>query len=305
MKEMQENQISTGARIGYFFLSLLPAVLCIILQVGALLVILLPVFVLRIFDGTIDNTSLDSMMAGYMGLVNSLTPVGVFLYHILGILVFGLWYRLSFNKPRPDIKESFQRMTGRSVLVSVVCGIAFCFFTNATVIIEAQIIPSVVDHYAEMAEAVGFGNNVLVLIATMALAPIGEELLCRGVILHFARKSLGRFWPANILQAILFSCIHANLVQGIYAFFIGLVLGWLVKRYRTIIPAMLMHFVINFSASTWASYVFSAVFGETMPSLVVGILLLAVSGGMILLMMYWDHDQQPKTIRTESDGDAS
>lgn len=41
--------------------------------------------------------------------------------------------------------------------------------------------------------------------------------------------------------------IHLNLVQGIYAFLLGMVLGAVVKRYGTLKASMYLHFVINFS----------------------------------------------------------
>ena len=51
----------------------------------------------------------------------------------------------------------------------------------------------------------------------------------------------------NIIQAFYFGMIHLNLVQGIYAFLLGIVLGAVVKRYGTLKASMYLHFVINFS----------------------------------------------------------
>jgi hypothetical protein len=38
------------------------------------------------------------------------------------------------------------------------------------------------------------------------------------------------FWVANILQAVLFGIYHMNPLQGIYAFFIGLFLGYVCHK---------------------------------------------------------------------------
>ena len=47
-----------------------------------------------------------------------------------------------------------------------------------------------------------------------------------------------------------------NWVQGTYAFIIGLILGYAVKKYNSIIPSMMIHFFVN----TVASYITAVLF---------------------------------------------
>ena len=74
-----------------------------------------------------------------------------------------------------------------------------------------------------------------------------------------------------------------NCVQGIYAFVIGLVLGWLVERYDTILPAMLLHCVVNLSSSTWIPILLEPV-PATLP---VGILLTVMPIMVVVLLLVW------------------
>lgn len=277
-----------AGKVGYFFLTMALAVLCVVMQIAAMFFILLPALVIQIANGSINVSDPDAYMSGYMELAQSCTGPGILLYHVLGLLLFGLWYKFSFKKPRPTIKGAIHNTTGKAVLLAVVCGAALCFFANATVVIENYLVPSIVESYMQMAEAAGMGVDVFTIVATVLLAPIGEEFLCRGLMLKYAKKSLGCFWAANILQAVLFGCIHANWVQGIYAFFIGLVLGWLVERYQTLLPAILLHFVVNFSSSTWVGSLFNAIYGEDMPPLAVGVIIAAAAGAVIVALMYWE-----------------
>ena len=70
----------------------------------------------------------------------------------------------------------------------------------------------------------------MLAVYTIILAPVGEELVFRGLTYRFARKALP-FWGANILQAALFGVMHLNLFQGLYAFFLGTV-SWMDLPYR-------------------------------------------------------------------------
>lgn len=84
-------------------------------------------------------------------------------------------------------------------------------------------------------------------IALGLLAPIVEEMVFRGAIL---RKLLEAFqgrraWIAIVLSALLFALAHGNIAQGIHAFIIGLVFGWMYMRTGSIIPGVVFHWVNN------------------------------------------------------------
>ena len=81
------------------------------------------------------------------------------------------------------------------------------------------------------------------------MAPIVEEILCRGIVFRLAKHVSVKFWVANVIQALLFGVLHANLVQGTYAFVFGLVLGYVYGKYERIWMCMLLHGVINFSSA--------------------------------------------------------
>lgn len=251
----QPKKMTVGERMGYFFLSLTPIAACIILQFICVFAVLVVALVAAMLMTPIDPTDMNAIMELYTEVALSSAPAGVLAYHVVGTLVFGLWYYLSFKRPRPRFTSSLRRLNGKNLLITVVCGVCLCFFANGTVCIESVVVPGIVEEYMEMAETAGLGSNVLAIIASIVLAPIGEEYVCRGLAMKYAKKCFGKFWIANLLQAFLFGLIHMNWVQGIYAFVIGLVLGWLTERYDTILPAILLHFVVNFSSSTWVPYV--------------------------------------------------
>lgn len=89
------------------------------------------------------------------------------------------------------------------------------------------------------------GLTVSMFFYSILLAPIGEELLFRGVTMHQAKRVFP-FWAANIMQALLFGLFHMNMIQGIYAFFLGMVLGYICEKGGSIYQSILFHMMFNF-----------------------------------------------------------
>ena len=79
------------------------------------------------------------------------------------------------------------------------------------------------------------------------LAPLAEEVVFRGAILRklLAMMPTGRHWVAIAISALIFGIVHFNLPQGIHAFLIGLLLGWMYYRTRSIIPGIVFHWINN------------------------------------------------------------
>jgi len=50
---------------------------------------------------------------------------------------------------------------------------------------------------------------------------------------------------ANIVQAAIFAFFHINLAQGIYTFGLGLLLGYVTYKYKSILPSILLHMFFN------------------------------------------------------------
>ena len=95
-------------------------------------------------------------------------------------------------------------------------------------------------------------------IMAIVIAPLTEEFIFRGVIL---RGFLANYNPkkAIFLSALLFAIIHLNPWQAIGALLIGLFLGWVVYKTRSIWPAVFIHALVN-STSYWFG-----VFGDKYP----------------------------------------
>lgn len=112
------------------------------------------------------------------------------------------------------------------------------------------------------------GDTLAAILLVCVLAPVTEEMLFRGLIL---RGFLARYprWPAIAASAVLFGASHLNLYQFAAALLLGLLLGWLYERSRSLIPCIALHAAYN-AAVTWldlqeAQPVFDAAWWDPSP----------------------------------------
>ncbi len=187
--------------------------------------------------------------------------IGVLLYHVLSLPIFGLWYY--FGCGRPKAGNPVRILKARGIIATLVAGFGLCLVANGIAMMIQYLAPAVFAEYMELMEAAGMGEDPMTILAAVILAPIGEEILCRGIVLYYGMKmaqGIGSekvsFWIANVLQALLFGIMHGNIVQGTYAFVLGMGLGLLYRRYHSLYPAMLCHFAINFLSTFVMGYLF-------------------------------------------------
>ena len=81
------------------------------------------------------------------------------------------------------------------------------------------------------------------------LAPIGEELVFRGAVLHkLLEWKPEHRWLMIPFSAVLFAVAHMNPAQIIHPLLIGLLLGWMYERTGSIIPGVAYHWANNTAA---------------------------------------------------------
>ncbi len=88
-----------------------------------------------------------------------------------------------------------------------------------------------------------------ILIASVLVAPVCEEVFFRGFVLMGLARALP-IWLAIGISSLLFGIAHATELGSLpVLFFIGLALGFLRWHTRSLWPGILLQFLINSSAS--------------------------------------------------------
>lgn len=100
--------------------------------------------------------------------------------------------------------------------------------------------PNFDEHNTSMAEA----PVVLTLVAVLILAPMGEEMLMRGVVYSQLRKHLTPVLAA-VLSTGVFSLLHLNLVQIAVTLPLGLLLAAVYEHTGRLVPVILLHVGFN------------------------------------------------------------
>jgi membrane protease YdiL (CAAX protease family) len=83
------------------------------------------------------------------------------------------------------------------------------------------------------------------MFVLLCLIPgITEEIAFRGLIQHWLHTVL-RPWRAILLASALFTALHLSILSAPYIFLLGMLLGWVKWKSRSLYPSMLMHIAHN------------------------------------------------------------
>jgi len=101
-----------------------------------------------------------------------------------------------------------------------------------------------IGQYEELMETVMGGGFLVTIITIVIVAPLFEEILIRGIIFNDFKKAVP-VGVAIVIQALVFGAMHGNLIQGTYGFILGLLLGVVYLKYKSIWASILLHFAFN------------------------------------------------------------
>ncbi len=282
-----------GKRMGYVGLSLLAFLAAIGVMLVAQFIVILPQsFMIGIEAGMKGIT--DPVVINEMAneAIMEVAPLAILISHLSMLLVFALWYRFGCGKPSFKKLDKKQLFAPKHILGVFLVGAGMNFFTNFAMSLVYDFIPQVFrDSYESMMETSQFGESALAIIAAVFIAPVGEELIFRGVAFYYAKKAVAGmsnktlgFWIANAIQALFFGIMHMNVIQGTYAFILGLVLGYLAYRFGSVLPSILGHFLFN-GISSFLMEPVSAVIPESEAAyaVVVVVSVIVVVAGLFLI----------------------
>jgi membrane protease YdiL (CAAX protease family) len=173
----------------------------------------------------------------------------MYLFSVIAVLacgfVFIFWYRLEI---RGEVRGSLKHVFAlKNIGLLVVLGIGCQFFFTGVMSLIQPLLAEIFENYARVLEGLTSGNDLVVILLMVLIAPIAEELVFRGVILHRANKHVS-FLGANILQGLLFGVYHWNLVQGIYAAILGFLFGLVYRKFKSIAAPIVLHVFVNSSS---------------------------------------------------------
>ena len=143
-------------------------------------------------------------------------------------LLFYLWYKkyMGHVEAAVDFRKIFSlKHIGIYLMIALGCQ----FFVSGILSLIRPLFANLFANYEETISSIFVADTVIVAVIDAILAPIIEELILRGILFNRLRYGLS-FYSANLIQALVFGIYHWNIIQGLYAFGIGLILGYDIKN---------------------------------------------------------------------------
>lgn len=159
---------------------------------------------------------------------------------LITIIVYIVYYYLNGEKNFSD-RFFLKKTSFKSILFSICIGFG-------TFVISVQIMRLLSQFqgtYKATEEFIGgMNNNIYGIIALVIIAPIFEELVFRGFLFGYLKKNCN-IYIAAIIQALLFGLAHGNIIQGSYAFVLGLFLAFSLVQSKSLICPIVIHMTNN------------------------------------------------------------
>lgn len=276
-------------KVGRILLCILPLIVYIALQFAGVFVGTFGAGIVTGIEATTQGIGNDAVyiMQRTQEVYMSMYPFLLCGIHISAMIVGGIWVYFLFGKKKPgNPAKTFSWLTIAAMLL---CAIGIQYACSNALNFVYLVKPSWMEGYLQLMEAVGFADmDFIVILASVILAPIGEEVLFRGITLRLAKNAGMNFFMANMIQAICFGIAHLNVVQGIYAFVMGLILGYIYEKYNSLYVPILLHALINFFGtvvSVWISSMLPVAAEEPgLAATVIGFVIFAIvlAAGLLL-----------------------
>lgn len=154
-----------------------------------------------------------------------------FIIHILSVVIFivivMLYRKITKNKMWDDEKKiKRQNLWISSLTLALSYSMIWSILTINFQFENMKLIQNGIWYYSKISPIFGY---LIMTISVMIAAPIGEEFLCRKMMIGILRKNYS-VWISVFISSLIFGAIHitaGGFVLAIGAFIMGLILGFI------------------------------------------------------------------------------
>ena len=183
----------------------------------------------------------------------SLDSMNMLLVYVVSFIpvVFFIWRRSVTFKERGEAPVPLNAPQFGSLNVFAVIGLVLLLTFCVIVLIEP--IENIVPESDALEQIFNMirKHPVNTALAVCIAAPVLEEIVCRGYMMRGMLQYM-KPWQAIAISAFLFAAIHGNLAQGVTAFILGILLGWVYYRTGSLLMSIMIHFIVNTTSTVIA-----------------------------------------------------
>lgn len=192
--------------INKLFLSIIPIIKYMILNY---IVIFVFYFIYSLFG--------NSDMIEY---INNYSIYVVLIFNIIYLFVLIKKYRLHFSK-------------SKNIFELLLLGVSFSLFCNMIILN--------INSSKDLVEV----NKIILIISSVIVGPFIEEILFRYILLGNLKKFNSKI-ISIILGSLIFSLMHNGIINIVYTFLLGLILGVIYLKKGKITDSIIVHSAANF-----------------------------------------------------------
>ena len=182
----------------------------------------------------LDYSNIDTVNT-YMNLCYEIIPIVLILTAIFSLIPIGIYL---YKKNIKLIKK-----------IPIIDGIQLCSMAIVINIIISTIVSVLpANLLSSHSEATGYLNSLPflpMLLSIGIIAPFLEELFFRFLMVN---KLKNKPILAIILPALTFGIVHGNIVQGTYAFLLGMLFAYIYLKTNNLLTTFILHASINSSS---------------------------------------------------------
>ncbi len=226
-----------------------------------------------------NNTNQDMIM-------EMVTKASLYSLPFCIIATFFIYWLIFYMRNKNFIKTlSLNKVKVSTLLLAIFFSISF----YPVIAFFADFLTKIYPNFSEIQNIFDDMFQISVLFSIIYvcfMGPIMEEIVTRGLIFS-EMKSGTNFLIAIIIQALFFGIMHMNMVQGTYAFILGVVYGIFREKFNSLLIVIICHIVHN-SYSVALDYLPDSISNSDMFMniyLAVSIIFLVVSS--VLLYFNW------------------
>lgn len=251
----------------------------------------------------LKNLGLDDY-AIYKILINPAVNEIIQIFVSTTMLIIPAFFLLRMTHTKAHDVVPLGKPKTKGMAAIIVAAVGFCMISSLLNNYAAIIFESFGYKFPTMSNSTPKGvlGFLLVFLSTAVFPALLEEFMMRGVLLGVLRKWGDGF--AIIISALIFSLMHASLIQFLFTFLVGLLLGFVTVKTESLWPAIIIHGINNFLSVAF-SYI-GEIFGDNVRSFSYLAFLIAVFVVSIIatLIISKDFDvlklKKADTLATES-----
>lgn len=172
-------------------------------------------------------------------IIDNTQIIYIFFGWILGIIMIMLVFKVANQQSFPWIKS---KIGLDNVLLSVIIGFGLVLLINGVILSVSEYV-NLKPYYESYKGTYKSGFFSTIVIIGICI-PFFEELFFRGYIMGRLAEA-GSQWFAIIIQGVLFSLSHFDLIQGLSVLLLGLIAGYVVMRTKSLYCGIIIHVVFN------------------------------------------------------------